>query len=114
LKWSGNFGQHAKMYPPRTNGYENDDAMEFFRKIQSTVALEALGRDKTVQEIAAKRQLRPTQVGTWKRQAIEGMAGVFSDKTKKAENKEGEIKDLHAKIGQLAVENDFLSQELKR
>jgi len=53
-------------------------------------------------------------VSTWKRQAIDGMAGVFSDKVKKAENKEGEIKELHAKIGQLAVENDFLSQGLKR
>jgi len=58
--------------------------------------------------------LEPTQVNTWKRQAIEGMAGVCSDKVKKAENKDGEIKELHAKIGQLAVENDFLSQGLKR
>jgi transposase len=49
-------------------------------------------------------------VSTWKRQAIEGMAGVFSDKVK---NIDGEIKDLHAKIGQLVVENDFLSQGLK-
>jgi len=31
-------------------------------------------------------------VSTWKRQAIEGMAGVFSDRVKKAENKDGEIK----------------------
>jgi transposase len=42
------------------------------------------------------------------------MAGVFLDNVKKAENKDGEIKELHAKIGQLAVENDFLSQGLKR
>ena len=53
-------------------------------------------------------------MSTWKRQAIEGMAGVFLDKVKKAATKEGEIKDLHAKIGQLSVENDFLSQGLKR
>tara|TARA_B100001093_G_scaffold463409_1_gene479470 strand:+ start:64 stop:225 length:162 start_codon:yes stop_codon:yes gene_type:complete len=53
-------------------------------------------------------------VSTWKRQAIEGMAGVFSDNVKKAENKDGDIKELHAKIGQLMVENDFLSQGLKR
>jgi transposase len=52
-------------------------------------------------------------VSTWKRQAIEGMAGVFLDKIKNAENKGGEIKDLHAKIGQLALENDFFSQGLK-
>ena len=48
------------------------------------------------------------------RQVIEGMANVCSDKVKKAENKGGEIKDLHAKIGQLAVENNFLSQGLRR
>jgi len=86
----------------------------FSDKFKATVALEALRGDKTVQVIAAMRQLHPTQVSTWKRQAIEGMAGVFSDKTRKAENKEGGIKDMHAKIGQLAVENDFLSQGLKR
>ncbi|MGB5864856.1 MAG: IS3 family transposase [Sulfitobacter sp.] len=85
----------------------------FSDKFKAAVALEALRGDKTVQEIAAKRQLHPTQVSTWKRQAIEGMANVFSDNIKKAENKDGEIKELHAKIGQLAVENDFLSQGLK-
>jgi transposase len=53
-------------------------------------------------------------VSTWKRQAIEGMAGVFSDNVNKAENKDGEIKELLAKIGQFAVEYDFLSQGLKR
>jgi transposase len=86
----------------------------FSDTFKAAVAFGALHGDKTVQEIAAKRQLHPTRVSTWKRQAIEGMAGVFSVKIKKAENKDGEIKDLHAKIGQLAVENDFLSQGLKR
>ena len=71
------------------------------------MAIEALRGDKTVQENAAKRQLHPTQVSTWKRQAIEGMAGVFSDKVKKAEIKDSEIKELHAKIAQLSVQNDF-------
>lgn len=55
-------------------------------KSKAAVALKALCGDKTVQEIAAKRQLHPTQVNTWKRQAIDGMADVFSDKVKKAEN----------------------------
>jgi len=86
----------------------------FSDKFKATAALEALRGEKTVQEIASKRQLHPMQVSTWKRQAIEGMANVFSNKVKKAENKDGEIKELHAKIGQLAVENDFLSQGLKR
>ena len=86
----------------------------FSDKFKAAVSLEALRGDKTVQEIAAQRQLHPTQLSTWKRQALYGMAGVFSDKVKKAENREGEFKELHVKIGQLAVENDFLSQGLKR
>ena len=86
----------------------------FSDKFEAAVSLEALCGDKTVQQIAAQRQLHPTQLSRWKRQVIEGLAGVFSDKVKKAENNDGEIKDLHAKIGQLAVENDFLSQGLKR
>ena len=61
-------------------------------------------------EIAAKRQLQPMQVSIWKRQAIEGMAEVFSDKIKKAENKGGDIKGLHVKIGQLAVKTYFYYQ----
>ena len=43
----------------------------FSDKFKAAVALEALQGDKTVQEIAAKRQLHPTQVSTWKRQAID-------------------------------------------
>ena len=86
----------------------------FSDKFKATVALEALRGDRTVQQIAAKHRLHPTQVTSWKRQAIEGLTGVFSDKVKKAENNEAEVKELHAKIGKLAVENDFLSQGLKR
>ena len=82
----------------------------FSDQFKVAVALEALRGDTTVLEIAAKRRLHPTQVSTRKRQAGRG----FSDIVKKAENKDGEIKELHAKIGQLAVENDFLSQWLKR
>ena len=50
----------------------------------AAVAPEAICSDKTVHEVTAMHQLHPTQVSTWKRQAIEGMAGVFSDKVKKS------------------------------
>jgi len=33
LMWSGKFGQHAKMYPTRTNGYENDETTKLFRQV---------------------------------------------------------------------------------
>ena len=77
------------------------------------LALEALRGDKTVQEIAAKHQLHPNQVSTWKRQAIDGMSDVFSG-GKQSGPTEAEVKELHAKIGRPAVENDFLSEGLKR
>ena len=79
----------------------------FSDQFKTTVALEVLRGDKTVQDIASKLQLHPKQVSPWKRQAIECTAGVFPDKVKNAKNKDSQIKELHTKIGQLAVENDF-------
>jgi hypothetical protein len=99
VKWSGNIGAYAKMYPTRLNEYESDKTTEFFRSVQGCCCAEVLRGDKMVHEIAAKRQLHSTQVRTWKRQQFKGMAGVFSDKVKKAENKDRAIKELHAKIG---------------
>jgi transposase len=78
----------------------------FTDQFKAKVALEALRGDKTVQEIAAKHQLHPNQVSTWKRQAIAAMADVFSG-SKQSGPTEAEVKELHAKIGRLAVENDF-------
>lgn len=52
-----------------------------------------------------------TLINTWKRQALEGMSGIFSGKAEaKAAEKDGEIEKLHAKIGQLVVERDFLAK----
>ncbi len=61
---------------------------------------------------AAKHNLLPTQVSAWKKQAVEGMADVFA-KGGSSDERETEIKELHAKIGRLAVENDFLAKGLK-
>lgn len=78
----------------------------FLDYFKAAAELEALRGDKTVQEIATICYPHPTRFGTWKWQAIEGNAGIFSDRVKKAKNKDSEIKKLHAKIGYLAVEND--------
>ena len=59
---------------------------KFLDKFKAAVVLEALRGDKTEQEIAANRPLHPTQVSTWKQQVIEGMAKVFLDWFKKADN----------------------------
>jgi transposase len=78
-------------------------------------ALEALRGDKTIQEIATRHKVHPDQVSTWKRQAMDGLDAVFSNGPDKARvDREGETHDLHAKIGQLTVERDFLARGLKR
>ena len=64
-------------------------------------------------ELVARHGVHQTLINTWKRQAIEGMADVFSG-GKQSGPTEAEVKELHAKIGRLAVENDFLSEGLKR
>jgi len=82
---------------------------------KARVALEALRGDKTVQEIAAKHKVHPNQVSTWKRQAMDGLSEVFSNgPDRERQDHESEIRDLHAKIGQLTVERDFLAGGLKR
>lgn len=80
--WSGKFEQLAKTGPTRTTGYENDKMTKLSDQFQAALALEALRGDKTVQEITVKRQLHPTQLIAWKRQAVENMSEVFSDKVK--------------------------------
>ena len=70
----------------------------FSDKFKATVALEALRGDKTVQEIASKRQLHPTQVSTWKRQAIEGNANVFSNKVKRLRTKTARSKSFMPRL----------------
>ena len=83
----------------------------FTADFKAKVALEALRGDKTIQEIAARHKVHPNQVSAWKRQAMDGLGAIFS---KARVDHEGEIHDLHAKIGQLTVERDFLARGLKR
>lgn len=83
----------------------------FTGEFKARVALEALRGDKTVQEIAARHQVHPNQVSTWKRQAMDGLSEVFSNGADvERQDRESEIRDLHAKIGQLTVERDFFVQ----
>ncbi|ADD68249.1 transposase IS3/IS911 family protein [Denitrovibrio acetiphilus DSM 12809] len=80
-------------------------------EFKSKVALEALREEQTLSELSAKYNVHPNQISKWKKEAIEGMATIFSNKHSKSEEmSEAEIKDLHAKIGQLTVERDFLQR----
>ena len=81
----------------------------FTAEFKARVALEALRGDKTIQQIAAKHKVHPNQVSAWKRQAVDGLGEVFSNGANRAcRDHESEVRDLHAKIGELTVERDFL------
>jgi transposase len=68
-----------------------------------------------VAELATRFGIHPNQVGDWKRQAVEGLTDVFAGKTEHNDAAhEAQIKELHAKIGQLTVERDFLGKAFSR
>ena len=83
-------------------------------EFKAKVALEALKGERTVAELASQFGVHPTMIHSWKRALLEGASGVFERGGKKTpETDEEQVKELHAKIGELAVANDFLSRKLK-
>ena len=87
----------------------------FSAAFKAKVALEALAGDQTLAELAGRHKVHPNLITKWKRQASSGMVDVFSGKKGGREGShEAEIKDLHAKIGELTVEKDFLSKAFGR
>ena len=87
----------------------------FTAEFKAKVALEAISGERTISELAAKHQLHPNQITQWKRQAIENLAKAFDDKTADAQvGREAEVTKLHAKIGQLVVERNFLAKTFDR
>ena len=82
-------------------------------EFKARVALEALRGELTAAQLATKHGVHQTMVGEWKRQAMDGLVAVFSGKQAaqdKARLSEAEVEKLHAKIGQLVVERDFLAK----
>ncbi len=78
-------------------------------EFKAKVALEALKGELTIAQLVTKHGVHQTLINSWKRQAIEGMAGVFSGKAEaEVADREAQVDRLHAKIGELVVERDFL------
>ncbi len=90
----------------------------FSAAFKAKVAFEALRGDQTLAELAelaGRHKVPPNLITKWKRQGAEGMVEVFSGKPGRRDGiHEAEVKELHAKIGELTIEKDFLSKAFGR
>lgn len=79
---------------------------------KAKVVLEAIRGERTVNELASLFQVHPSQIATWKKQALEGLPELFGDGRAKKQQGEDDLKaQLYQQIGQLKVELDFLKKK---
>ncbi len=107
------------------DGFSLDDADAACERAYR-ISLEAPGQSEiavriraaqalTLAELAGRHKVHPNLITKWKRQGAEGMVEVFSGKPGRRDGShEAEVKELHAKIGELTIEKDFLSKAFGR
>lgn len=83
-------------------------------EFKAKVALAAVQGDLTLVELVKKFDLHANQIAAWKKHLLESACDVFGKGARKAQESEQTVQELHAKIGQLTMENDFLARGLTR
>ncbi len=81
---------------------------------KAKVALAAICGEQTLAELAQQFDVHPNQIKQWKEQLLAGMTDVFAGGVTKGAIPECDVTALHAKIGQLTLENDFLEGALSK
>lgn len=81
---------------------------------KAKVALATIKGDRTLAELAEQFDVHPNQIQDWRKRLVESADTVFGGGQQQREERDEKVKELHAKIGQLTMERDFLEQGLER
>ena len=81
-------------------------------QFKAKVALSAIQNDETAAQLASRFGIHPTMVSNWKRKMLEEAADIFDKNHNSRKQAEAKTDELYRQIGQLKVENDFLSRKL--
>lgn len=85
---------------------------KFSIEFKKKVVLEALKERETIESLAKKYELQPSQISLWKAEALSNFEQVFSKKSKQQETPDVDVNGLYVQIGQQKVEIDFLKKKL--
>jgi transposase len=91
---------------------EKRSRRKFSSDFKAKVVLEAFKERSTIEELARKYELHPTQINLWKKEAMNKLSLVFGKNDEGEQQSEQQVEKLYAQIGQLKVENDFLKKKL--
>lgn len=84
-------------------------------KFKARVARAAIEGNATISELAQRFEVHPNLITQWKRRALDHRPDAFdTGRSRQATNDEARVRDLHAEIGELTVERDFLAQAFDR
>jgi transposase len=90
----------------------SDKRKKYSAEFKAKVALAAIKNEDTTAQLAQRFGVHPTMITAWKKALIESAGDIFDKNQKSRKKNDAKIDELHRQIGQLKVENDFLSRKL--
>ena len=90
----------------------SDKRKKYNAEFKAKVALAAIRNEESAAQLAQRFGVHPTMITAWEKALIEGAGNIFDKDQKSRKKNDAKVDELHRQIGQLKVENDFLSRKL--